>query len=236
MKNIILSVLALIMLLAFSVSANVLTPRELSPTEIVAMCPFMDVDQPDPETMSYDEAQSGTDDAAIKQGFDAYTSEALKDAFDIWTPLAAKGNVSAQYHLGLLFYGDGTTDESLTCALNWLQAAAAKGHLGATSKLGVLKSSGDHPMIDHAEASKLLQYAAELCHLDAQFQFGSFLARTPKPHRDFVEAHKWLMVAGARGHAEAKNANKILRRFTSVAELREGNRRHKEWLKSHACE
>lgn len=200
------------------------------------MCPFMDVDQPDPESVSYDGSQSDTDGAVMKQGFDAYASEAYNDAFGIWAPLAVRGNAAAQYHLGLLFYGDGTTDQSLACALNWFQAAAAQGHLGATSHMGLLKSSGDHPMIDHAEASRLLHDAAARCHLDAQFQFGSFLARTPKPHRDFVEAHKWLMVAATRGHVEAKNANKILRRFTSVAELREGNRRHKEWLKNNACE
>jgi TPR repeat protein len=235
MKNIILLALAPIMLMAFPVSADVVAPPNLSPTEIVAMCPFVDVDQPDPETISYDGAQSDSDGEAIKKGFDAYTSDALKDAFDIWTPLPAKGNEAAQYHMGLLFYGDGTTDDSLPCALNWLQSAAARGHLGATSKLGLLKGSVDHPMIDAAEASRLLQHAALKCHLDAQFQFGSFLARTPKPHRDFIEAHKWLMVAATRGHVEAKNANKILRRFTSVAELREGNRRHKEWLAAYSC-
>jgi len=236
MKNLILTALVLILFLAIPASADVVAPPEPSPTEIVATCSFMDVDQPDLETISYDGAQSDTDGVAVKQGFDAYTSEALRNAFDIWTPLAAKGNAAAQYHLGLLFYGDGTTEESLTCAVNWLQSAAAQGHLGATSRLGLLKSAGDHSMIYTTEASRLLQYAAERCHLDAQFQFGSFLARTPKPHRDFVEAHKWLMVAAARGHVEAKTTNKILRRFTSVAELREGNRRHKEWLKNNPCE
>lgn len=236
MKNSIPAVLITVVILAFPAVADVVTPPHQSPAEIAAMCPFMEVDQQDLELLSYDGAHAGKDDPAIKRGFDAFQSEALKDAYDIWAPLATAGNTAAQYHLGLLFYGDGETDESLTCALTWFQAAAAKGHLGATSHIGVLRSSGDHALIDYAEASKLLEYAAARCHLDAQFQLGSFLARTPKPHRDFVEAHKWLMVAGTRGHDEAKKTNKILRRFTSVAELREGNRRHKEWLKNNSCD
>ena len=71
------------MLLAFSARADVVVPPKLSSSEIVAMCPFMDLDQPDPETMSYDGTQSNSDGAVIKQGFNAYKSEALKDAFDI---------------------------------------------------------------------------------------------------------------------------------------------------------
>lgn len=228
-------VITLVVALALPASANVVNAPQKSPAEIAAMCPFVDVETSATEMAEYDSRQPGADVAGVKKGFDAYKSEALKTAYDIWAPLAAAGNASAQYHLGLLFRGDGTNDDTISCANAWYQTSAAQGHLDAIADLGLLKGSGDHRFIDHAQSLNLLLFAAEHCHLDAQFQLGSFYGRTPAPQRDFVEAHKWLMVATARGHEEAKNTNKILRRFTSVAELREGNRRHKEWIKEHTC-
>lgn len=218
-----------------SLSDGIVSPPAKNPNEIATMCPYIEVDTSAPGTVMYDDTQPGADVAGVKQGFTAYTSGAFKTAYDLWGSLAITGNASAQYHLGLLFYGDGTNDDTISCANAWYQASGAQGHLDAIAGLGLLKGSGDHQFIDRAQSLDFQLYAAKHCHLGAQFQLGSFYGRSPKPYRDFVEAHKWLMVAATRGHIEAKATNKILRRFTSVAELREGNRRHKEWLKNNAC-
>lgn len=236
MNKIILFAFALVMVGALPASASIVTAPQTTPAEIAAMCPFVDIDSPAAEMVPYDSHQPGADVTEVKQGFEAFKLGAFKTAYDIWGPLAASGNASAQYHLGLLFYGDGTNDDTISCANAWYLTSAAQGHLDAIAGLGLLKGSGDHQFIDRAQSLNLLLFAAERCHLGAQFQLGSFYGRTPAPQRDFVEAHKWLMVATARGHEEAKDINKILRRFTSVAELREGNRRHKEWIKEHDCE
>ena len=221
--------------LAAPVSAKVVDPPQRSPAEIAAMCAFPAGASLASKTATYDDAQPGATEPQVKQGFDAYRAGSMQDAYDTWIPLAIAGNATAQYYLGTLFVADDADDQSMQCAIQWHQAAAAQEHVGANAGLGHLLGFGDHDFIDREQALAALLFAAERCHLDAQFQLGSLYGRAPKPYRDFIEAHKWLMVAGTRGHIEAKDTNKILRRFTSVAELREGNRRHKIWLKEYAC-
>ena len=223
------------MTMAPHAGATGIAPPAKSPQDITKACPFMDVNSMDTEAIAYDDRQPGADHRKVRNGFDAYIAGENNNAFQTWKPHAVSGNATAQYYLGVLFHGDGDTEETIPCAIAWYHTAAAQGHIDAIVKLGILKSLGDHKFIDQDEALSLLKFAAEKCHLYAQFQLGSFYGRTPRPHRDFVEAHKWLMIAGTRGHGEAKDTNKILRRFTSVAELREGNRRHKEWLNNNTC-
>lgn len=233
--NLIVIAFTVIMYAGPSLGEGIIKPPAMSPDEIAKVCPSVKADPSAAKAPPYDHSQPGADDASVKSGFDAFKAGSHENALAIWEPHAISGNATAQYFSGILFHGDGGKEESLPCAIAWFQTAAAQGHLGAIAKLGILKGVGNHEFVDHAEALSLLKFAAAQCNLDAQFQLGSFYGRTQKPYRDFVEAHKWLMIATARGHTEAKDTNKILRRFTSVAELREGNRRHKEWLRNNTC-
>ncbi len=216
-------------------SATVIDAPQKPVAEIATMCTFNTIVASTPETATYDDTEPGANDAQVKQGFVAYQASSFQGAYDVWLPLAIAGNATAQYYLGTLFVGEDADDQAMQCAIQWYQSSAAQEHVSANADLGRLLGSGDHGYIDLPQAQTVLLFAAERCHLDAQFQLGSLYGRIPAPHRDFVEAHKWLMVASTRGLEDAKDTNKILRRFTSVAELREGNRRHKEWLKNNPC-
>ena len=233
-----MAALAVMMTASLSVPAyaKVINPPQKPVAEIATMCTFNPDVESTPVTATYDYTEPGANDPQVKQGFDAYQAGSAQSAYNTWLPLAIAGNATAQYYLGTLFVGDDANDQTMQCAIQWHQAAAAQEHVGANAGLGRLLGLGDHDFIDLPQAKSVLLFAAEHCHLDAQFQLGSLYGRIRAPHRDFVEAHKWLMVASTRGNEDAKDTNKILRRFTSVAELREGNRRHKEWLKNNACE
>jgi len=227
-------VLSAMMTTPFTALASI-DPPQKSAAEIATMCPYSAVVASTPDTAMYNDTEPGANDPQVKQGFDAYRAASFQDAYNKWLPLAVAGNATAQYYLSSFFVGEDADDQATQCAIQWLQAAAAHKHVGANAGLGRLLGIGDHDFIDLPQAKSALLFAAERCHLDAQFQLGSLYGRIPAPHRDFVEAHKWLMVASTRGLEEAEDTNKILRRFTSVAELREGNRRHKEWLKNNPC-
>ena len=88
-------------------------------------------------------ASSSTEDNdAMAPALEAYRAGRYEQALLIATPLAEKGNVSAQLMLGSIYNnGEGITPNPEEAA-KWFAKAAAKGEAGAQYALGMLMEYG----------------------------------------------------------------------------------------------
>jgi TPR repeat protein len=154
--------------------------------------------------------------AALEAG-DAATAR------DIWQQLAERGDVLAQYNLGVLTLRSGSD------AARWFALAAEQGHLPAQTALaGLLADAqdwagaarwyeaaaqqGDAPsahalglLLDRglwgarADAPRWFRQAATAGHVPAQFALGTVLAE-----QGAAEAATWFARAAEAGHVEAQ--------------------------------
>ena len=78
----------------------------------------------------------------VKEGLKALNRGDYKAAFEIWKPLAKKGNSTAQFNLGLMYdKGDGVR-QNFPKAFRWYRLAAKQGNVSAQFNLGLMYYKG----------------------------------------------------------------------------------------------
>lgn len=141
----------------------------------------------------------------------------------IWQPLAERGDLLAQYNLGVLTLREGgdpvpwlrlaakaghlpaqtalagilADRREWDAAARWYAAAAAQGDAASAFTLGVLHDRGR--VGTRAHAVRWFRQAAETGHVPAQFALGAILAEAQDP-----EAKVWFARAAEAGHIEAQ--------------------------------
>ena len=71
-----------------------------------------------------------------------------------WRQAAEKGDVDAQYNLGVFYSQDDSVDKDMTEAVKWFRKAAELGHVEAQYRLGLCYDKGDGIEQDAQEAVK----------------------------------------------------------------------------------
>ena len=80
---------------------------------------------------------------SFEDGIKAYEAGDYSTAFEIWLPLAEKGNADAQYETGdMYYYGKGVLKKNYAEALFWYRMAAEQGHTRAQTRTGYMYESG----------------------------------------------------------------------------------------------
>jgi len=73
---------------------------------------------------------------ALQAGIRAYETRNYARAYQVWQPLAAAGEASAQFHLGALYFEGRGVRQDLAQARRWLSRALEQGHERARFLLG----------------------------------------------------------------------------------------------------
>ncbi|MDF3055364.1 MAG: hypothetical protein K0Q74_1271 [Gammaproteobacteria bacterium] len=120
------------------------------------------------------------------------TKDSAKAAHFFDLAAAKRGDVNAQYHLGMHYYNRQNFDK----AVLWLESAAKKEHVEAQFTLG--KYYYDRNNLD--KAVPLLESAAKKGHVDAQFTLGQYYY----DHKDLDKAVPLLESAEKKGHVGAQ--------------------------------
>ncbi len=81
-------------------------------------------------------------------------------ALEIWEPLAASGNVDAQYNLGVMYAAGIGADENDARAVEWFRQAAMQGHPIAQRNLGIMYANGEGTARDFKRSYVWLRLAA----------------------------------------------------------------------------
>ncbi len=140
----------------------------------------------------------------FREGMDAAKRGDHETALNEWLPLAAQGDIDAQFALGFLYNTGQGVPQDYAQAHKWYLKAAAQGHATAQVNLGVLYANGQGVPSDYAQARKWYLKAAAQGHATAQFNLGVLYANGQGVPSDYAQAREWYLKAAAQGHARAQ--------------------------------
>jgi TPR repeat protein len=124
----------------------------------------------------------------------------LRDAFEIFMPLAQAGDAEAQCRIAFL-YKSGVQDFNSAAA--WYKRAADQGHAEAQCKLGFLYRSGRGVPLDNSEGARLYKLSAEQGYPEAQINLARCLQAGEGLPKDLAAAVKWFKRAVNSGDKRA---------------------------------
>jgi TPR repeat protein len=159
-----------------------------------------------------------------EKGLQAQSEADWSMALNIFRPLAEKGHVGAQYHLGQMYErGDGVPRD-VSEALRLWRMGAGQGDVTSMETLGDRYREGEGFPRDFAAARNWYRRAAEQGSLKAQYWLGRMYFAGEGGPPDDMEAYVWFSLAEARGSAQSSEyRDRIARRFTAE-QLAEANR------------
>lgn len=135
-------------------------------------------------------------------------------AAHLLAPLAASGNATAQFRLGMLYYlGQGVPEDEKQAILLW-KKAAAQGSIDAMYQLGsaFLFGAQAAKIVPDPDREAALWYfqAASAGHAEAQYHLGLLFLAGKGVVDSKTEAARWMRKAASQGHQEAKKALAII--------------------------
>jgi hypothetical protein len=134
---------------------------------------------------------------SFADGQRAYDAGRFEDALGIWGPLAASGEVQAQFGLGLLHeLGQGVPLDT-AAAYGWYRRAAESGLTAAAFNVAVMHDAGRGAPRDMAEAALWYARAAARGHPRAQFNLGQLYSAGEGVPRNPALAEAWYRAAAA---------------------------------------
>ncbi len=134
------------------------------------------------------------------------SEESHKSSLDELRAQAEKGDATAQYNLGTMFYfGNGVPKDS-TEAVKWFRKAADQGNANAQSSLAFMYATGTGVAKDLPEAAQLFLKAAENGDANAQYNLGVMYDKGEGVPKSETEAVKWLTKSAEQGNGGALRA------------------------------
>lgn len=134
----------------------------------------------------------------------AYHLQNYARVLELARPLAAQGNVSAQYYLGMLYKHGMAVEQNSQTARQWLEKAAAQGHVQAQYHLGEMYAEGWGIKKNLQTAIEWYEKAAERSHTPSMLELGALYTNTPGVKQDLAAALKWYTKAASLGNAAAQ--------------------------------
>ncbi len=147
--------------------------------------------------------------------------------------LSNRGNVSAQYNLGLMFsVGLGTTQDYKK-AFEWYKKAAEQGYAPAQYNLGSMFVNGQGTTEDHKQAFEWYKKAAEQGEVDAHDILGAMFYSGQGTTQDYVMAHMHWNVAASSGKESAKEYRILVEKSMTSSQVEKAQELAREWVDKH---
>ena len=127
-------------------------------------------------------------------------------AVEWYTKAAEKGDMLAQYNLGICYeHGRGVT-KNYNKAVEWYTKAAQQGYEGAENNLGTCYRYGRGVPNDDSKAVKWYTKAAEKGYTLAQYNLGVCYEFGHGVTKDYDKAIEWYTLAALKGFESAQKA------------------------------
>ena len=170
----------------------------------------------------------------------AYEADDYATALQLFRPLAAHGDVKAQYLLGIIYLRGIGVEQEYAGALNWLRKAADQGDAEAQIGLGFLYDNGvsesssavmreRYGIRNAAEAVKWYRRAADQGNFNAQALLGGMYFGGEGVPQDFVAAHMWYNLAAAHGDISSAVQRERVATLMTPAQVAEAQKLAREW-------
>ncbi|MCH1429885.1 MAG: sel1 repeat family protein [Chlamydiales bacterium] len=160
-------------------------------------------------------AQSGDTEAQLTyanqllQGLSGQSKD-FKEAFKWFHRAAKKGNIEAQYKLGMMYFNAKGTVRDYHLAFVWYRRAAQKGYAKAQNALGYMYEAGLGTRKDATQAAHWYEKAAAQGHAPSQYNLGLYYHEGKGGAKEKGKAKKWLERASRGGSSEAGKLKKRL--------------------------
>jgi uncharacterized protein len=141
-------------------------------------------------------ALAGPDEDMMILANAAYDEEEYQDAFDIWKPLADKGNMQAQMELAHAYEHCDCIANANSLAIDYYRMAGKKGNLDAIRQIGWIYSVKGS---DKAEAAKYYKTAADLGDSESQIELGDLYRDGLGGAATLAQMPKYYLMAAAQG-------------------------------------
>jgi len=159
------------------------------------------------DTATKTPAQTAQDEARLKAMYEAATLTLQSNdpkAAETMKSVALLGYAPAQYHMSLIYSGEGgLVKVDKTEARNWAERAAAGGHAPAMYNLGIMLYNGDGGPQDRVGAAQWFRKAAEYGVRDSYYNMGALYQQGDGVPMNLTEAYKWFSIAARAGDSEA---------------------------------
>ena len=143
-------------------------------------------------------ADQGDSDACLCMGGILFEKGQYKDAEDYFLTSALKGDVKAEYNIGLLYMGDYLGASDLGKAKEWFCSAADKGFALAQTMLGTIALDEGDP----GEAERRFRESAEQGEPTAMYNLGA-MGLSGQAGMEYRESVEWLTRAAKAGYQPA---------------------------------
>lgn len=153
-------------------------------------------------------------------------------AISEFEPLAKKGNVLAQYLMGVMYkFGQGVS-KNLKQAVEWFTLAAEQGDSGAQFTLGLMFKNGNGLQQSSEAAVKWFTCSAKQGNAMAQFMLGLMYFKGEGTAQDDQMAFIWFRVSELNGDKNGKKLRAIVSERISNDEVKESQERVKKFIDS----
>ena len=133
----------------------------------------------------------------------AYKSQDYPTAVRIWRSYAAKGDVEAQYLLGVAYHKGHGVNKSLNQTLAWFRKAAQGGHSTAMFNLGAAYWKGIGVRQNLGRAVDWWKKSADKGEASAQYNLASCYLSGKGIEHDLRKAYYWINLATKQKHPDA---------------------------------
>jgi TPR repeat protein len=145
---------------------------------------------------------------------------------------AKKGNVEAQFNLGLMYYNGLGVDKDYAKAVEWYQKAADQGLAVAQFNLGTMYENGRGVAKDYTKAFEWYEKAADQGYAKAQFNLGWMYQNGLGVDKDYAKAFEWYGKAADQGYANAQYSLGVM--YQNGLGVEKNYTRAAEWFKRSA--
>jgi TPR repeat protein len=140
------------------------------------------------------------------RGWELSQKSDYRGAMRLWHPLAEKGFLDAQIHLGIMYRdGIGVAKNSVKAA-KWFRQAAQQGHPIVQNALGEMYSRGEGVPVNYIEAVKWFRLSAKNRYFRGWYNLGKAYFLGVGVPSDKRKAHIWLSFAAALGDEASMKA------------------------------
>ncbi len=141
----------------------------------------------------------------------AYNSQDYQTAVRIWRSYAAKGNVEAQYFLGVAYHKGHGVNQSLNQTIAWFRKAAQGGHPTAMFNLGAAYWKGIGVRQNLGRAVDWWKKSAVEGEASAQYNLASCYLSGKGTEHNLQKAYYWINLAAAQKHPGADKVALIIK-------------------------
>jgi len=135
-------------------------------------------------------------DDQFDAGWPAFKNKDYQLALKVWKPLADRGNVAAQFQLGLMYRDGIGVQQDQTQSLKWFEWAADNQYPAAQVLVGTMYEHGTGVEKNAGKAAGWFQKAAEHGNAEAQYKLSMmFMNGEGGLKQDWEQAYFWCLLS-----------------------------------------